>query len=236
MPDSLQDLESRRADLVKQIADLGDLRGGSISDTSGRCGKPNCRCHKPGNPVHGPNPRLTYKDQGKTVTGSLPTPAARKKAEREIAEFRHFEQVIRMFLDVYSLGTILYELLAGAPPIELRKVALDEFLRRLREDDPVKPSTKIRTLEPATSTDVARKRQIEPPALAKLMRGDLDSIALKALEKDRARRYGSPSDFAADINRYLKNEAVLAVPPSAGYRAGKFARRGDAPDHNLSTA
>jgi non-specific serine/threonine protein kinase/serine/threonine-protein kinase len=127
--------------------------------------------------------------------------------------------------DVYSLGIILYELLAGAPPIELRKVALDEFLRRLRDDDPVKPSTKIRTLEPATSTDVARKRQIEPPALAKLMRGDLDSIALKALEKDRARRYGSPSDFAADINRYLKNEAVLAVPPSAGYRAGKFARR-----------
>jgi hypothetical protein len=82
MSDSLQGLESRRADLVKQIAGLGDLRSGSISDTSGRCGKPNCRCHKPGNPVHGPNPRLTYKDQGKTVTESLPTPAAHKKAER----------------------------------------------------------------------------------------------------------------------------------------------------------
>ncbi len=100
MPESLQALESRRADLVKQIAALGDLRSGSISDTSGRCGKPNCRCHKPGNPVHGPNPRLTYKAQGKTVTESLPTPASHKKAEREIAEFRRFEQLIRTFIDV----------------------------------------------------------------------------------------------------------------------------------------
>src|SRR5580698_8790722 len=100
MSDSLQDLESRRADLVRQIAGLGDLRSGSISDTSGRCGKANCRCHQPGNPVHGPNPRLTFKDQGKTVTESLPPPAARKKAEREIAEFRHFEQLIRAFIEV----------------------------------------------------------------------------------------------------------------------------------------
>src|ERR1700690_560164 len=102
MSDSLQDLESRRADLVKQIAALGDLRSGSISETSGRCGKPNCRCHKPGNPVHGPNPRLTYKNQGKTVTESLPTPAAQKKAAREIAQFRHFEQLIRAFIEVNS--------------------------------------------------------------------------------------------------------------------------------------
>jgi hypothetical protein len=79
---------------------LGDLRSGSISDTSGRCGKPNCRCHQPGQPVHGPNPRLTYKYQGKTVTESLPTSAAQKKAEREITEFRHFEQLIRSFIEV----------------------------------------------------------------------------------------------------------------------------------------
>ena len=127
--------------------------------------------------------------------------------------------------DVYSLGIIFYELLAGALPIELRKVAFEEFLRRLREDDPPKLSTRFRAQDPATSTELARRRHTEPPALVKQMRGDLDSIALKALEKDRARRYGSPSDFAADIGRYLKNEPVLAVPPSVAYRASKFARR-----------
>jgi len=127
--------------------------------------------------------------------------------------------------DVYSLGIILYELLAGVPPIELRKIALDEFLRRLREEEPPKPSTKFRTQDQATSTELARKRQSEPLALAKQIRGDLDSIALKALEKDRSRRYGSPSDFAADIGRYLRNEPVLAVSPSLAYRTRKFARR-----------
>jgi len=127
--------------------------------------------------------------------------------------------------DVYSLGIIFYELLAGAPPIELRKIAFDEFLRRLREEDPPKPSTKIRTGDAATKTELARRRQSEPVALARQIGGDLDSIALKALEKDRGRRYGSASDFAADIARYLRDEAVQAVPPSAAYRARKFTSR-----------
>jgi eukaryotic-like serine/threonine-protein kinase len=127
--------------------------------------------------------------------------------------------------DVYSLGIILYELLAGAPPLDLRKIAYDEFLRRLREEEPLKPSTKVRTQDPATSAEVARQRQTEPQTLAKQMRGDLDSIVLKALEKDRSRRYGSPAELAADIGRYLRNEAVVAVPPSLAYRAGKFSRR-----------
>src|SRR5581483_10430473 len=133
--------------------------------------------------------------------------------------------------DVYSLGVIFYELLSGSPPLQLRKVALDEFLRRLREDDAAKPSTMIRTLAPETSTAVARMRRSEPQALARLMHGDLDSIALKAIEKDRSRRYGSPSEFGADIGRYLRNEAVLAVPPSLAYRTRKFVRR-----HRLALA
>jgi eukaryotic-like serine/threonine-protein kinase len=127
--------------------------------------------------------------------------------------------------DVYSLGIIFYELLAGAPPLQMQKIALEEFLRRLREEEPPKPSTKIRTQDPATSTETARKRQTMPATLARQIRGDLDSIALKALEKERSRRYGSASELAADIGRYLKNEAVLAVPPSIGYRARKLVRR-----------
>ena len=127
--------------------------------------------------------------------------------------------------DVYSLGIVFYELLAGAPPLDPREIALEEFLRKLREEDPPKPSTKLRTQDAATSTQLARNRHSEPRALIKQMRGDLDEIALKALEKDRSRRYGSPFEFAADIKRYLNNEAVLAVAPSFAYRFSKFARR-----------
>ena len=99
MPLSLAELEQRRAAIAQQIARLGDLRPGSISNTSGRCGKPNCRCHRPGQPGHGPHLRLTHKVGGKTFSESLPTLAATRKAEREVAEFHNFQQLGRAFVE-----------------------------------------------------------------------------------------------------------------------------------------
>ena len=95
---SLPELEQRRELIAQQIGQLGDLRPGSITSTSGRCGKPECRCHRPDEPGHGPNFRLTYKVEGKTVSESLPTRAARRKAEREVAEFRRFQKLSREFV------------------------------------------------------------------------------------------------------------------------------------------
>ena len=98
MTQSLPDLEQRREVIAQRIAQLGDLRPGSITSTSGRCGKPDCRCHQPGQPGHGPNVRLTYKVNGKTVSEALSTSAAIQKAEREVEEFRKFQQLTREFL------------------------------------------------------------------------------------------------------------------------------------------
>lgn len=129
--------------------------------------------------------------------------------------------------DVYSLGTILYELLVGALPFdskELRKAGYDEIRRRIREVDPPKPSTRLSTMGEA-STVLAQKRRTERPALIRQIRGDLDWITMKTLEKDRTRRYGTPSDLAADIDRYLHHQPVVARPPSTLYKGKKFVRR-----------
>lgn len=99
-PKSLESLEQQRAHIANQIAALGDLRCGSITSTTGRCGKPNCHCYQPKDPGHGPNPRLTYKVDGKTVTESLPDHSAMRKAEREIAEFRKLQDLHREFVEV----------------------------------------------------------------------------------------------------------------------------------------
>lgn len=93
MADSLQELEKRRSEILAQIAALGDFRRGSISATGGRCGTPNCHCHNLDDPGHGPNLRLTYKVRGRTVTESLPSPAAQRKVEREIAAFRRYQEL-----------------------------------------------------------------------------------------------------------------------------------------------
>ncbi len=102
LPKSLESLEQQRASIADQIAALGDLRPGSVTPTTGRCGKPNCHCHQPNDPGHGPNPRLTYKVNGKTVTQSLPDPASIQKAEREIAEFRKLQGLHKELIDVNS--------------------------------------------------------------------------------------------------------------------------------------
>jgi len=100
IPKSLDSLEQQRTRVANQIAALGDLRSGSITPTSGRCGKPACHCHQPDDPGHGPNLRLTFKIDGKTVTKSLPDQAAARKAEREIAEFRKLQVLHKEFIDV----------------------------------------------------------------------------------------------------------------------------------------
>jgi eukaryotic-like serine/threonine-protein kinase len=126
--------------------------------------------------------------------------------------------------DVYSLGVVLYMLLTGVLPLASRREEpLVEVLRQLREQEPERPSTKVgRERE---SASVAASRGVEPTQLSSLLRGDLDWIAMKALEKERTRRYGSPSDLAADIQRYLNHEPVVARPASAGYRLRKYVRR-----------
>ena len=99
MPPSLSELEQRREVLAQRITELGDLRPGSVTSTSGRCGKSDCRCHQPGEEGHGPNFRLTYKVDGKTISESLPTPAAIRKAGREVVEFRKFQELTRELVE-----------------------------------------------------------------------------------------------------------------------------------------
>ena len=130
--------------------------------------------------------------------------------------------------DIYSLGVLLYELLMGKTPFEsdrLLKAGLDEIRRIIREDEPLRTCTRLQALDAAEQTTVARLRQTDPPKLAHLIRGDLDWIVMKCLEKDRARRYETANGLAADIQRHLSNEPVYARPPSGLYKFQKLVRR-----------
>jgi tetratricopeptide (TPR) repeat protein len=132
--------------------------------------------------------------------------------------------------DVYSLGVVLYELLVGALPLDFTKTPLHQFAGKLRDEDAPRPSAKARTLGGQSSMH-AENRGADVPALTRQLRGDLDAITLKALEKDRERRYASPADLAADLERYLRHEPVLARPASVAYRTGKYLQR-----HRISVA
>ncbi|HZO56618.1 MAG TPA: protein kinase, partial [Bryobacteraceae bacterium] len=130
--------------------------------------------------------------------------------------------------DIYSLGVLLYELLTGQTPLDsdqLLRSGLDELRRKIREDEPKRPSTRLSTMGMAEAVTVAKSHGAQIPALVKIVRGDLDWIVMKCLEKDRTRRYETANGLAMDIQRHLRNEPIIARPPSTAYRFQKLVRR-----------
>ena len=147
----------------------------------------------------------------------------------EQAEFNAMDVDTRA--DIYSLGVLLYELLTGTTPLSSERIklaAVTEALRLIREEEPPKPSTRL-SESSETLASISAQRRLEPARLTKEVRGELDWIVMKALEKDRNRRYETASSFAADVERYLTDAPVSALPPSAGYRIRKFVRRNRGP-------
>jgi len=168
------------------------------------------------------NQRLTEKTLFTRYAHIIGTPAYMSPEQAEMSDVD-----IDTRSDIYSLGALLYELLAGTTPFSeqhLREAGYAEMQRVIREEEPTKPSTKLSTLGDRL-TDVANRRSCSPDLLRRALRGDLDWIVMKSLEKDRTQRYGAAGELAADIQRHLSNEPVLAHAPSTLYRMQKFVRR-----------
>jgi len=168
------------------------------------------------------NQRLTEKTLFTRYAHLIGTPAYMSPEQAELSDLD-----VDTRTDIYSLGVLLYELLTGATPFgeeELRKAGYLEMQRIIRDEEPTKPSTKLSTLG-ETLTDIAKHRSSTPDLLRKAIRGDLDWIVMKALEKDRNRRYDNASALAMDVRRHLCDEPVAARAPSIVYRLKKFVKR-----------